>query len=64
MLTTGLSLTFFFCSEMAEEEEDLSRASSCALSGWSDGTRALGKLQPATILGFSTRVYVSTSGDT
>ena len=58
-LPAGLSLLFFFCclKGVAEEEEDLSRASSCALSGWSDGTRALGRLQSAKNLGLCLRVY-------
>jgi len=41
-----LSVAFcFFCwSEVEEEEEDFSSANSCGLSGWSCGTRSLGRL--------------------
>jgi len=47
---------------VAEEEEYLSRASSCTLSGWSDGTRAPGRLQSAELLGLCLRVYGITAG--
>ncbi len=65
-LPAGLSLLFFFCclKGVAEEEEDLSRASSCALLGWSDGTRAVGRLQSAKLLGLCRRVYGITWGMT
>jgi len=57
------SLVFFFSLEgVAEEEEDLSRASSCTLSGWSDGTRALGTLQSAKLSGLCYRASGITAG--